>query len=268
MTSGPAARGYEPFYETFDTPLMRRLRAEAYGEDIGQHSWVTAAELAEDIPRLALARASRLLDIGCGPCGPLTFVVRHFGCRATGLDLSAAALAAGRARAAALGVERSIELLKADLNEPMPLPDRSFDAAVSLDVVVHVRDRAALFKDTARVLVPGGRFLFTDAGVITGPVSDEEIRLRSVHGYTQFAPSGCNEALLQASGLRLVDVRDRTAGLLDNAKGRLRARLAHRAELEPLEGDGFERQLRYLETVIGLAEKRAVSRMAYLAGRA
>ncbi len=190
MNTGTQARGYESFYEAFDTPLMRRLREEAYGEDIGQHSWVTAAELGEDIPRLALSRASRLLDVGCGPCGPLTYIVRRVGCPATGLDLSAAALAAGRARAARLGVSESIDLHEADLNEPFPLADRSFDCAVSLDVVVHVRDRAALFRQTARVLGCGGRFLFTDAGVVTGPVSDEEIRLRSVHGYTQVHASG------------------------------------------------------------------------------
>jgi len=268
VSAGTPARGYESFYEAFDTPLMRRLREEAYGEDIGQHSWVTAAELAEDIPRLALSGASRLLDIGCGPCGPLTFIVHRVGCRATGIDLSGAALAAGRARATALGVADAVGLHETDLNEPIPLADRSFDCAVSLDVVVHVRDRAALFRETARVLVPGGRFLFTDAGIVTGPVSDEEIRLRSVHGYTQFAPPGCNESLLKAAGLRLLDRRDRTAGLLENAAGRLRARLAHRAELEPLEGEGFERQCRYLETVIALARRSAVSRVAYLAERA
>ncbi len=46
------ARGYDTFYERFDAPLMQRLRQEAYGQDIGQHSWVTVEELAQDIVRL------------------------------------------------------------------------------------------------------------------------------------------------------------------------------------------------------------------------
>jgi hypothetical protein len=37
--------GYEATYREFDSPLMRQIRREAYGEDIGQHSWVGAAEL-------------------------------------------------------------------------------------------------------------------------------------------------------------------------------------------------------------------------------
>ncbi len=49
------ADGYEPFYREFDSPLMRQLRREAYGEDIGQHSWVGAEELRRDIYRLNLS---------------------------------------------------------------------------------------------------------------------------------------------------------------------------------------------------------------------
>ncbi|MBI1796355.1 MAG: hypothetical protein HYR74_04820 [Candidatus Eisenbacteria bacterium] len=52
---GPSeAQGYDSFYKEFDSTLTRRLRAEAYGEDIGQHSWVSAAELRDDIARLRL----------------------------------------------------------------------------------------------------------------------------------------------------------------------------------------------------------------------
>jgi hypothetical protein len=57
--------GYEPFYRQFDSPLMRQIRREAYGEDVGQHSWVSAADLREDVLRLELAPASRF-SIWCG----------------------------------------------------------------------------------------------------------------------------------------------------------------------------------------------------------
>jgi hypothetical protein len=36
---------YDTAYEAFDSPLAQQMRAEAYGEDIGQHSWVTANDL-------------------------------------------------------------------------------------------------------------------------------------------------------------------------------------------------------------------------------
>ena len=260
------ARGYDSFYKEFDSPLMRRLRSEAYGEDIGQHSWVTAEELRADIARLGLSTSSRFLDLGCGPCGPLTFVLCSVGCRGTGTELSASALEVGRARAASLGVDRLATLLEADLNEPIPLPSGYFDAAMSLDVVLHLRDRAAMFQEVARTLVPGRRFLFTDAGVVTGEISDEEVLRRSAHGYTQFAAPGFNERMLERAGFQLLETEDRTASVFRNATGRLAARLAHREELQQVEGvAGFERQQQYLETVIEISRRGAVSRTMYLA---
>src|SRR5882724_1237929 len=91
---------YDAFYREFDSPVMRRIREQAYGEDIGQHSWVTATELRADLGRLTLGPAGRLLDLGCGPCGPLAFIVGAVGCRGTGVDASAAAVEAGCARIA------------------------------------------------------------------------------------------------------------------------------------------------------------------------
>lgn len=259
------ADGYEVLYREFDSPLMRELRREAYGEDIGQHSWVRADELRRDIPALRLTRSSRLLDLGCGPCGPLTFILTLVGCSGVGLERSPAALAVGRARARSLGVEQLCSAQGADLNEPLALATRAFDAAMSLDVVLHLRDRSRFFLEVARVLRAGGRFLFTDAGVATGEMSNEEVRRRSVHGHIEFVPPGRNEALLEAAGLRLLETADRTASVVKNAAGRLAAMRAHRRELEQLVGAAdYAAQEHYLETVIELAQRGALCRVMYL----
>src|SRR5207249_5010685 len=97
--------GYESFYREFDSPLMRQIRREAYGEDIGQHSWVGTDEVRADIDGLNLSPSSRLVDLGCGPCGPLTFILATVGCSGTGVELSPSALRLGRTRAASLGIE-------------------------------------------------------------------------------------------------------------------------------------------------------------------
>jgi SAM-dependent methyltransferase len=260
------ADGYESFYREFDSPLMRQIRREAYGEDIGQHSWVGVEELRGDIDRLKLSRSSRFIDLGCGPCGPLTFILATVGCPGTGVELSPSALRVGRARAASLGVGDLISVREADLNEPLPFKAGSFDAAMSLDVVLHLRDRSKLFHEVARLLRPGGRFLFTDAGVITGSVSNEEVHKRSVHGYTEFVTAGWNEGLLESAGLRVIETENRTMRVLGNASGRLAAMLAHREEFERVSSAAdFESQQDYLETVVTLSRRGGVSRMMYLA---
>src|SRR5215470_17829683 len=131
---GPDDRAYDSVYREFDSPLAQRIREEAYGEDIGQHSWVRVDELRADIVRLRLGPSSRFLDLGCGPCGPLTFVLGTVGCSGTGTDVSESALDAGRRRGASLGLAERMTCREADLDAPLPFAAGSFDAAMALDV--------------------------------------------------------------------------------------------------------------------------------------
>jgi SAM-dependent methyltransferase len=260
------SEGYDRFFEDFYSPLMRQIRQESYGDDIGQFSWVTKKDLESDVASLHLTNASRFLDVGCGPGGVLTSAVELIRCHATGIDLSAPAIAAAQRRAASLGIEDLLSLQQSDLNQPLPFPNASFDAAVSFDVILHLRDRLSVFREIKRMLVPGGRFLFTDAGVITGAVSVDELQLRAAHGYTQFVPPEFNESALKEAGFEVLEVVDRAKSILDTASGRLNARQAHEQELKNLEGAAhFETEQEYLAVVIDLTQRRALSRLTYLA---
>jgi len=268
MTTPPhdTNEGYDQLYLNFDSPLMRELRRKAYGEDIGQHSWVTVEELRSDIDRLGLSASDRVLDLGCGPGGPLTFILKASGCTGTGIDVSDLALAAARRRAATLSIDQHLTLQQGNINDRLPLPDQSFDAVLALDVILHARERLQVFREVARVLLPGGKFLFTDAGVLTGCISSDEVAARSAHGFTQFCPPGFNERMLTTAGFAVVQTEDRTTGLLTNAQGRIAARDAHRSDLEQLEGAEYlTRQQRYLESVVALAQRGVVARIMYLA---
>ncbi len=46
--------------------------------------------------------------------------------------------------------------LVADLNQPFPLPDDTFDSILCSDVLEHIADPFAFMRETARVLKPGG----------------------------------------------------------------------------------------------------------------
>ena len=259
---------YDATYAEFDSPLMRQVRHDSYTRDIGQHSWLDPDALLSDLAPLRLTSETWLLDLGCGAAGPLAYVVESTGCRGAGIDISAAAVGSGRERAAQMGLTDRIELREGNLDDPLPFADASFDAAMSWDAVLHVRDRPTLLLEVARVLAARGRFLFTDAGVVTGPISAEEVSARAMHGFTQFVPPGFNERVLEQSGFRVLDQQDRTEDVIRSAEGRLVARAAHREELERNEGlETFRRQEQYLETVVELSRRGAISRMLYVAER-
>jgi SAM-dependent methyltransferase len=102
----------------------------------------------ERIPLIVAAVGSgkRVLDLGCRS-GALT---RHFleGNSVVGLDVDAAALA----KAAALGIEP----VQANVEEPLPFEDSSFDAVVAGELFEHLQFPDALVAEIRRVLRPGG----------------------------------------------------------------------------------------------------------------
>lgn len=98
----------------------------------------------------------RVLDLGCGG-GFMAEALALRAARVIGVDPCAAALEAARAHAAAAGLD--IDYLEGR-GEAIPLPDRSVDAVVCVDVLEHVDDLPRVLFEVARVLGPGGVFLF------------------------------------------------------------------------------------------------------------
>ena len=102
----------------------------------------------ERIPlfREAIGTGKRVLDLGCRS-GALT---KHLleGNTVVGLDVDAAALA----KAAALGIEP----VQANVEEPLPFEDATFDAVVAGELFEHLQFPDALVAEIRRVLRPGG----------------------------------------------------------------------------------------------------------------
>ena len=91
----------------------------------------------------------RVLDLGCR-FGALTRAYAE-GNEVVGVDVDREALA----EAAKLGIETRW----ADVEEPLPFDDASFDVAVAGELVEHLREPERLVAEIRRVLRPGGRFV-------------------------------------------------------------------------------------------------------------
>ena len=59
------------------------------------------------------------------------------------------------------GIRDGIRWIQTDLNEPIPLAAASFDAIVSAEVIEHLENPRAVFREFRRLLRPHGRLLLT-----------------------------------------------------------------------------------------------------------
>ena len=91
----------------------------------------------------------RVLDLGCR-YGALTSAYAKDN-DVVGVDVDREALA----EAAQLGIETRW----ADVDEPLPFDEASFDVVVAGELLEHVRDPAGLVGEARRVLRPGGQFV-------------------------------------------------------------------------------------------------------------
>lgn len=104
---------------------------------------------------LAANKPQRVLDLGCG-AGFVAIPLAQAGHDVTGIDLSASTLSVARSRSTP---ELALRFARADVSA-VPEPDASFDAVLALDLLEHVDQPAALIREAARVLKPGGQFIY------------------------------------------------------------------------------------------------------------
>jgi SAM-dependent methyltransferase len=154
-----------------------------------------------------------------------------------------------------------------DAREPLPFRENSFDAIISIDAMNHLPNREKVFPEWHRVLRPGGRFLFTDATIVTGTLTNEEIIDRSSGmGLFLFTPAGAHERSIDAAGFVEVEVEDVTGTIADVARRWHEAREQRRQQLLEIETAAeCDRLQKMLKAASTLASERRLSRFAYSA---
>jgi SAM-dependent methyltransferase len=257
---------YDAHYGHLTADPQVAVRRRTYDEDLGQASWLTAAEAREFFRLLELGPGQSALEVACGSGGVTCRMAVETGASCTGVDINPHGVEAARARAREQGLAEQASFQVVDAGRPLPFADRSFDAVFCNDSINHLPERLDVLRDWHRVLRPSGRLLFTDPIVVTGQLTGDEIRARSAIGFFVFTPAGCNEQLLARSGFVLREVRDVTGAVSSVARRWRDARGELRPALLELEGEEvFEGVQRFLAAVDTLASERRLSRFMYLA---
>jgi len=137
-------------------------------EDVGAQWWDGSVRWVRTLAAMVPARLRHfervvpdwhgleVLDVGCAG-GFLTEALAEQGARVAGVDPAASAVASARAHATATGLQIDYRV---GVGEDLPWPAASFDVVTCVDVLEHVGDVDRLLVEAARVLRPGGWFLF------------------------------------------------------------------------------------------------------------
>ncbi|HDY67084.1 MAG TPA: class I SAM-dependent methyltransferase [Candidatus Scalindua sp.] len=148
----------------------------------------------------------RILDIGCGN-GWISTLYRQEGDEIYGIELVDLSIQRSR--------KRGIKVIKGNLEEPLPLKDRSLDIIVASEVLEHLFFPENLLREANRVLKDYGTFVLTVPNIhnlknridillgrnvrfIEYPPNMEHIRHYSKKGMIQ---------LLKKAGFRVLEVR-------------------------------------------------------------
>jgi SAM-dependent methyltransferase len=252
-------------YANFTEQVLAAVRAEAFGDDIGQNGWVTRDEYDRFVAWLGLTARSRVLEVASGSGGPALYLADRWDCQVTGVDVNPHGIAAAARSAARGGLADRAKFRLGDATLPLPFATGSFDALLCIDSMNHFPNRLDALRDWSRLLRAGGRAVFTDPVVITGAVTNEELAQRSSIGLFVFVPREVTLRMIAEAGLTVLNELDLTenAARVSDRWRAARARL--RADLVRIEGDArYDGVQKFLASVHRLTSERRLSRIAWL----
>jgi sarcosine/dimethylglycine N-methyltransferase len=177
---------------------------ESLGEAVAAHT-----DLVAGLARVG--KASRVLDVGSGIAAPASHIASRYGCRITGVNISAEQVRQGRELIRANGLSHRVGVQRGDARA-LEFPNDSFDAIVCMeaagDICVAESDKGRLINELFRVLRPGGHVGFSDLAfrVRPSPAQDRVLRAVLYHSGSELVTDW--PALFAARGFRIVESRD------------------------------------------------------------
>jgi len=113
---------YDSHYGHLATDPQVEVRRETFGEDLGQVSWMTAAEARRWFNLLQLNRGKKALEVACGSGGVTSAMARGTGAACVGVDINTHAIEAARHRAERDGIAGFVSFQLVDVGPFPPSP--------------------------------------------------------------------------------------------------------------------------------------------------
>jgi len=115
-----------------------------------------------EVAQLADIKTSdRILDVGCGLGGTARFLAQQYKCSVVGIDLTPEYIIVGSKLTALVDLQDRVKLAQGSALD-IPYENEYFDAVWTQHVQMNIADKKRFYSEIARVLKPGGCFLFHD----------------------------------------------------------------------------------------------------------
>ena len=158
---------------------------------------------------LAPSARDHVLDIGSGIGGPSRYLAATFGCRVTGLDLTAEFCRVAADLSRRTGLAGRVEYRQGDATA-MPFADASFDLAWLQNAAMNIAARDRLYGEIRRVLKPRGRFALQDVTSGPGGTPHYPVPWARDSSISFLVSPEATRGQLEAAGFRILDWQDKT----------------------------------------------------------
>jgi len=200
--------------------LLERLRAALEGDGIDPQSPTMEAlahydqfhgrglEATEELAEvLDVARSDHILDVGSGIGGPARFLAHRWGCRITGIDLTAEFCEVARALTRLLGLADRVKFEHGNALD-MPFESADFDGAYSMNVSMNIADKPAFYAEIRRVLRPGAWLVLSELALGPAGAPDYPTPWANTEASSFLSTPSDTLQALETSGFSVVQSRD------------------------------------------------------------
>jgi ubiquinone/menaquinone biosynthesis C-methylase UbiE len=170
---------------------------------------------------VGFADSERVLDVGSGLGGPSRFLAWRYGCRVSGVDLTAEFVRVAEMLTRLIGLVGRVDYRQGDALD-LPFPDESFDVVWSQNAAMNIADRDRLYREMHRVLKRGGKLALQEVAAGSGGPPHYPVQWAREPGISFLFTPEATRQKLEAAGFRVLVWQDTTEASLASAQARAR----------------------------------------------